>query len=120
MVTHTATILYIFLFFKTSRSALGPTQPPVQCVLRVLSLGIKWLECEAEHLPLSSAEVSMSGAILPLPPYAFVACIGTTLPFLLLQLLIYQNYFPSSIRKDRGGATMTIPVACSLLNSVRF
>ena len=60
----------------------------------------------------------MSGTILPHPPYAFMACIGTPLPFLLLQLLIYQNYFPSSVRKDRPGVTMTICLACPLLNQV--
>jgi len=118
MVTHISTILYICLFFKISRPALGLNQPPVQWVLGVLSLGIKWLECEADHLPLSSAEVSMSGAILPLTQYAFMACIGTTLPFLLLQLLIYQNYFPTSVRKDRCGVTMTIYPACPFLNQV--
>ena len=60
----------------------------------------------------------MSGAILPLSPYAFVVCIGTTLPFLLLQILIYQNYFPSSVRKDKHGVTMTICLVCPLLNQV--
>jgi hypothetical protein len=100
-VTHITTILYISLFFKISRPALGPTQPSVHWVLGVLSLGIKWLEHEADHLLLSSAEVSMNGTILPLPPYAFVACIGTTLPFLLLQLLIYLSKLLSFFFKER-------------------
>jgi hypothetical protein len=34
----------IFLFSTASRPALGPTQPPVQWVPGVISLGIKWQE----------------------------------------------------------------------------
>jgi hypothetical protein len=37
--------------------ALGPTQPPTQKVLGAPSLGVKRLDCEAEHLPPSSTEV---------------------------------------------------------------
>jgi hypothetical protein len=37
--------------------ALGPTQPPIQWVPGVLSLGVKRLGREADHLPPSSAEV---------------------------------------------------------------
>jgi hypothetical protein len=35
----------------------GPTQPPIQGVLWAVSGGVKWLECEADHSPPSSAEV---------------------------------------------------------------
>jgi hypothetical protein len=47
--------LGIFLFTTMSRMALGPTQPPIQWVPGALSLGEKWLECEADHSPPSSA-----------------------------------------------------------------
>jgi hypothetical protein len=50
--------LGIFLFTTTSRMALGPTQPPIQWVLQVLSLEVKWLGHEADQLPLSSAKVN--------------------------------------------------------------
>jgi hypothetical protein len=49
--------LGIFLFTTTSRMALGPTQPPIQWVPGALSLGVKQLGIEADHSPLSSAEV---------------------------------------------------------------
>jgi hypothetical protein len=48
--------LGIFLF-TASRTALGPTQPPVQWVLGALSLGVKRPGCEADRSPPSSAEV---------------------------------------------------------------
>jgi hypothetical protein len=47
----------IFLFTTASRSALGPTQPPIQWVPGALSLGVKRPEREANHSPPSSAEV---------------------------------------------------------------
>jgi hypothetical protein len=40
-----------------SRTALGPTQPPIQCVPGALSLGVKRLGREADHSSPSSAEV---------------------------------------------------------------
>jgi hypothetical protein len=49
--------LGIFLFTTAFRTALGPTQPPIQWVPRALSLGIKRPRCEADHSPPSSAEV---------------------------------------------------------------
>jgi len=47
----------IFLFAMNSRLVLEPAQPPTQCVLGTLSLGVKWPGCEADHSPLSSAKV---------------------------------------------------------------
>jgi hypothetical protein len=46
-----------FLFTTVSRTALGPTQLPIQWVLGALSLGVKRPEREADHSPPSSAEV---------------------------------------------------------------
>jgi hypothetical protein len=39
----------IFLFTKVSKPALEPTNPPIQWVPWVLSLGVKRLEREADH-----------------------------------------------------------------------
>jgi hypothetical protein len=40
-----------------SRTALWPTQSPIQCVTGALSLGVKRPRREADHSPPSSAEV---------------------------------------------------------------
>jgi hypothetical protein len=40
-----------------SKTALGPTQPPIQWVPGALSLGVKRPGREADHSPPSSAEV---------------------------------------------------------------
>jgi len=40
-----------------SRTALGTTKPPIQCVPGALSLGVKQPGREADYSPLSSAEV---------------------------------------------------------------
>jgi hypothetical protein len=49
--------LGIFLFTTASRTALGPTQPPIQWVRGVLSIGLKRPGREADHLPPSNVEV---------------------------------------------------------------
>jgi hypothetical protein len=62
---HIFKFLLYFLFSKSSRPALGPTQPPIQWVQWALSLRVKRLGREADHSPQSSAEVK-NGAIPPL------------------------------------------------------
>jgi hypothetical protein len=47
----------IFLFTTASRTALGPTQPPIQCIPEDTSLEVKWPGRETDPSPLSSAEV---------------------------------------------------------------
>jgi hypothetical protein len=49
--------LGIFIFTTVSRTALGPTQPPIQWVPWALSLGVKRTGRKADHSPPSSAEV---------------------------------------------------------------
>jgi hypothetical protein len=65
----------MFLFTTVSRTALGPTQPPIQWVPGALSLGVKWPGREADLSTPSSPEVKecVELAIPPLPQYAFVA-----------------------------------------------
>jgi hypothetical protein len=47
--------LGIFLFTTISRTALGLTQPPIQCMGGALSLGVKWLGMKLiTHLHLVS------------------------------------------------------------------
>jgi hypothetical protein len=46
------------IFLTTaSRTALGPTQPPIQWVPGALSLGVRRPWLEADHSPQSNAEV---------------------------------------------------------------
>jgi len=53
----------IFLFSKTSRSALGPIQPPAQLVPETLSLVIKWSGHEVNYSSQLELRLNMSGAI---------------------------------------------------------
>jgi hypothetical protein len=57
---------HIFLFYMTSRPALGPTQLPVQWVTVAVYPGIKRQGREADHLSPSSVEVKNGEVILPL------------------------------------------------------
>jgi hypothetical protein len=67
--------LGIYLFSTASRPALGPTQPPIECVL-----GLRRLGREADHSP-----PKMRGAIY-LPQYAFMAWCLVKLSFSLIFL----------------------------------
>jgi hypothetical protein len=49
--------LGIFLFTTASRTALGPTQPPIQWAPGALFLMVKRPGREADHSPPSSAEI---------------------------------------------------------------
>jgi hypothetical protein len=49
--------LGIFLFTTASRTALGPTQPPIQWLSGALSLGVKRQRREADHSSPSGTEV---------------------------------------------------------------
>jgi hypothetical protein len=55
-----------FLFATASRPALGPTESPIQWVPGDPSQRVKRPGREADHSPLSSAEVKTRGAIPPL------------------------------------------------------
>jgi hypothetical protein len=50
------------------RVTLGPTQPPIQCVPRALSRGVKRPGREADHSPPSSAEVKNAWSYTSIPP----------------------------------------------------
>jgi hypothetical protein len=63
----------IFLFTTASRTALGPTQPPIQWVRGALSLAVNGRGVKlTTHFHLVRGQ-RMSGAIPPLPQYAFMA-----------------------------------------------
>jgi hypothetical protein len=56
-----------FLFFKMSTLAMGHTEPHIQQVMGALSMAIKWLGHEADHLLNLVSRLGMSGAV-PLSP----------------------------------------------------
>jgi hypothetical protein len=65
-----------FLFSMSSRPTLGPTQPPIQWLPRVLSRGVKRPGREADHSPPSNAEVKNTWRYTYTSPYGFmVSCL---------------------------------------------
>jgi hypothetical protein len=73
--------------FFSSPPRLRPTQPPIQWVPEVLSLGVKRQGCEADNPPPSSAEIKNEWSYTYNPQYAFMGwwsvkkiSTGTTLP----------------------------------------
>jgi hypothetical protein len=64
----------IFFFYSTvSRLVLGPTQSLVQWVSVIISPEVKRPDREADHSRPSGADGKNDGAMLPLPPYVFIA-----------------------------------------------
>jgi hypothetical protein len=59
--------LGIFLFTTASRPALRPTQPPIQWVPGVLSLGVKRPGREADHSPPPSADIKNAWSYISTP-----------------------------------------------------
>jgi hypothetical protein len=56
----------IFLYSTASRTALGPTHSPVQCVPGAVTPGVKQPGREADRSPLSGDKIKNGGAITPL------------------------------------------------------
>jgi hypothetical protein len=66
-------------FSHVSRPALGPTHPPIQWVLGLLT-GVKWPGRGADHPPPSSAEVKGELSYTSFPPLGLRFCYGVPLP----------------------------------------
>jgi hypothetical protein len=64
---------FSFKIAFTARTALGPTQPPIQWVLEALSLGVKRPRREANHSPPSSAKVKNAWSYTSTSQYVFMA-----------------------------------------------
>jgi hypothetical protein len=62
-----------FIFSMSSRSALGPIQPPIQWLPATISPGVKLPGREADHSPPTSAEFKKIWIYTSTPPYAFMA-----------------------------------------------
>jgi len=57
---------------------VGDIKSPVQCVLGILSYGVKLLKCEADHSPKTAMRLRMCSDV---PPHVIVAYTKTTLLF---------------------------------------
>jgi hypothetical protein len=90
--------LKIFLFTTATRTALGPTQPPIQWVTGALSLGVKRPGREADH-SISCRGQRMSGAIPRLPQYVFMAWCSVKAQGQLYLLLLPWSWFLSRVIK---------------------
>jgi hypothetical protein len=64
--------LGIFLSTTAFRTALEPTQPPIQRVPGALSLEVKRPDCEFDHLPPFNAEVKNAWSYTYTPQYVFM------------------------------------------------
>jgi hypothetical protein len=62
-----------FLFYTSSKPALGSTQTPIQWILGALSPEVKRQGGEAGHSPPASVEVKKMWIYTSTPPYAFMA-----------------------------------------------
>jgi len=71
----------ILLFTTASGTDLGPTHPPIQWVLGSLSLRVKQLGREADHAPLSSAEVRNEWSHIFTSPICLLLKVQTRLSF---------------------------------------
>jgi hypothetical protein len=83
--------LGILLFDTASRQAMEPTQPPIQRVPGVLSLGVKRPGRETDHSPTSSAEVKNAWSYTSTPQYAFMAWCSVKAQGQLYLYLTYVN-----------------------------
>jgi hypothetical protein len=62
-----------FLYSKTTRLVLGPSQPPIQWVPGALSPGVERPVLEVDHSTPTSAEVKNTWFYTSSPPYVFIA-----------------------------------------------
>jgi hypothetical protein len=67
-----------FLIATTSKLALGPIQPPIQCVVGALTPGVKrsgYEGFEADHSPPPIAEDKNAWLYTSTPQYVFMMCL---------------------------------------------
>jgi hypothetical protein len=60
-----------FLFFMSSRPALGSTQSPTKWVKKTIFFGVRWLGLEADHSPPTTAEINKTWVYTSTPPDNF-------------------------------------------------
>ena len=85
-----------FLFSETFRPTLGPTQPFIEWIPCFFFRGVKRPWLEVNHSPPSIVpRLGMSGDIPLLPLYAFMECVGRTLPLLTYLLHGAESFLRS-------------------------
>jgi hypothetical protein len=94
------------MVYMIGRTALGPTQPPIQWVPGALSLGVKRPRREADHSPPSSAEVKKPWSYTSTPQYAYM-------PWCLVK---HRDNFTAMV-KERAGGTLLQVFAETVINS---
>jgi hypothetical protein len=96
-----------YMFYK-SRTALGPTQPPIQCVRGVLSLGVRRPGREADHSPPSSDEVKNAWSYISTPQYAFVGWCLVKHRYIFIFYMIYNTMMCSSHHVNQNSTVYKI------------
>ena len=81
------------LFYKTSRSTLAPTYPPIHQVPRILSSAVKWTRPEDGHSPPFSVKVKECSCTSTSCLYAFTACTQ----MILLHILVNHHCNTSAV-----------------------
>jgi hypothetical protein len=89
-------IKLFFMLSKTSRQALGPTQPPIPVSTRGFFSGVKGPGREASHSTPSSVEVIMNGIIPLLPPIHSQRAQGQ------LNLYLWHNSYSCNTRDQNN------------------
>jgi hypothetical protein len=81
-----------FSLWHHVQTGSGATQPPIQWVPGVLSVGVKRPGCKADHTPPSSAEVKEWVELYSTPQYVFMAwCLVKHKGQLQLYLYLYHD-----------------------------
>jgi hypothetical protein len=101
--------LGIFLFTTASRPALGPSQPPIQWVLRSHSLGVKRPVRKTDHSPPSSAEVKNAWSYTSAPQYVFITWSSVKAQGKLHVFTFYKLILPTRTKYNNVQFGLTVP-----------
>jgi hypothetical protein len=96
----------VYLFFKTSRQNLGPTQPTIHWVLRALSSKTKKPNCEGDHSPASGAGFKNEWSDTSTSPTCLRTAYSDNFTFTFTGMVKYFKILSSpknKIRRHRGG-----------------
>jgi hypothetical protein len=72
---------------RTSRLGLGPLLPPVQWLLGLLFLGLKWSVCEADHTTPCSVKVKNECRGAFTSTYTVMVCTSISMLYLDIEVI---------------------------------